>query len=48
MLRFSKNSGHSAQITRVHFDDEAGHLFDFADRSFAVEPAVPIYCCGPV
>jgi len=23
---------------RFHFDDEAGHLFDFADRSFIVEP----------
>jgi vanillate O-demethylase ferredoxin subunit len=30
-----------------HFDDEAGHLFDFADRSFMVAPGVPIYCCGP-
>jgi len=32
---------------RFHFDDEAGRLFDFADRSFIVEPGVPIYCCGP-
>jgi tetrachlorobenzoquinone reductase len=32
---------------RFHFDDEAGRLFDFADRSFTVEPGVPIYCCGP-
>ena len=32
---------------RFHFDDEAGHLFDFADRSFMVAPGVPIYCCGP-
>jgi vanillate O-demethylase ferredoxin subunit len=30
-----------------HFDDEAGHLFDFAGQSFIVEPGMPIYCCGP-
>lgn len=32
---------------RVHFDDEVGHFFDFADESLVVEPGVPIYCCGP-
>ncbi|MET4577501.1 PDR/VanB family oxidoreductase [Ottowia thiooxydans] len=32
---------------RWHFDDEAGKLFDFTDPSFAVQPGVPIYCCGP-
>ncbi|WP_053064172.1 flavin reductase family protein [Caballeronia mineralivorans] len=36
-----------ADRVRVHFDDEAGHLFDFSDPSFSVEPGVPIYCCGP-
>jgi ferredoxin-NADP reductase len=32
---------------RFHSDDEAGGLFDFADESFAIEPGVPVYCCGP-
>jgi tetrachlorobenzoquinone reductase len=36
-----------ADRVRFHFDDEAGHLFDFADGSFVVQPWVPIYCCGP-
>jgi vanillate O-demethylase ferredoxin subunit len=36
-----------ADRVRFHFDDEAGCLFDFADRSFIVGPGVPIYCCGP-
>jgi vanillate O-demethylase ferredoxin subunit len=36
-----------ADRVRLHFDDEAGCLFDFADRSFIVGPGVPIYCCGP-
>jgi vanillate O-demethylase ferredoxin subunit len=36
-----------ADRARFHFDDEAGHLFEFADPSFVVEPGVPIYCCGP-
>ena len=36
-----------ADRVRFHFDDEAERLFDFADRSFIVEPGVPIYCCGP-
>jgi tetrachlorobenzoquinone reductase len=45
---FEELRAFGADRARVHFDDEAGHLFDFADRSFAVEPAVPIYCYGPV
>ncbi|MDB5875439.1 MAG: Vanillate O-demethylase ferredoxin subunit [Ramlibacter sp.] len=32
---------------RFHFDDEARALFDFSAPSFAVDPGVPIYCCGP-
>jgi len=44
---FEELRAFDADRVRVHFDDEAGHLFDFADRSFAVEPGVPIYCCGP-
>jgi vanillate O-demethylase ferredoxin subunit len=36
-----------ADRVRFHFDDEAGRLFDFADRSFSVESGVPVYCCGP-
>jgi tetrachlorobenzoquinone reductase len=39
--------GFGADRVRFHFDDEAGRLFDFADRSFIVEPGVPVYCCGP-
>lgn len=35
------------ECVRFHFDDEAGCLFDFSDGSFAVEPGLPIYCCGP-
>ncbi|MFM0662945.1 PDR/VanB family oxidoreductase [Paraburkholderia sediminicola] len=36
-----------ADRVRVHFDDEAGHFFDFSNGSLVVEPNVPIYCCGP-
>jgi len=32
----------------LHFDDEAGHAFDFGPALAGAAPAAHLYCCGPV